>query len=317
MPKGKKIVVRSPLLKHTISMRAFLLGLLLFAVLFIFGRWYFVCEIRGNCGEKEEQVTLPERPKDLYLIDGRDTVGSGPYEQFLFSPNVITPDMNPSNQAFLDNVTDYLSAHPDRKIMLIGRFSTAEKTASSGFVENIGIARAAHFESLLENRGIDQKQIETGGLLSTDAEMKRPLLFKILPKEEAQDFEIPQYRFEDNTFSDANFEFNSHVLNPSAQLKVYADSVNFFLKENPDYVLTIIGHTDSVGTAEYNLNLAQRRADETKKYFEGRGIISTINTVSMGKTQYAAPNTKPDGTPDEAGMQKNRRVNFKLTTAEQ
>lgn len=298
-------------------MRAFLLGLILFALFLIFGRWYFVCETRGNCGEKEEEVLLPKRPKDLFLLDGLDTIGSGPYEQFHFSPNVITPDMNASNQVFLDNVTDYLTANPDRKIMLIGRFSPAEKNAKSGFFENIGIARAAHFESLLENRGVDQKQIETGGLLSTDAEMNRPLLFKILPKETITDFEIPQYRFEDNTFSDANFEFNSDKFVPGNQLLFYADSVKTFLGENPDYVLTIIGHTDSVGTAEYNLDLAQRRAEDARKYFEEMGIVGTINTVSMGKTQYVAPNTKPDGTPNEIGMQVNRRVNFKLATQEQ
>jgi len=298
-------------------MRAFLLGLIFFALFLIFGRWYFVCETRGNCGEKEEEVLLPERPKDLYLLDGRDTIGSGPFEQFLFSPNIIMPDMNASNQAFLDNVTDYLTANPDRKIMLIGRFLATEKNAPSGFFENIGIARAAHFESLLENRGIDQKQIETGGLFSTEAEMERPLLFKILPKETANDFDVPQYRFEDNTFTDASFESNSDKFIPGEQLNVYVDSVRVFLSENPDFILTIIGHTDSVGTAEYNLSLAQRRAESAKEYFEEAGITSTINTASMGKTQYAAPNTKPDGMPDEAGMQQNRRVNFKLTTAEQ
>ena len=37
----------------------------------------------------------------------------------------------------------------------------------------------------------------------------------------------------------------------------------------------------------------------------------------MGKTQYAAPNSNPDGSDNEAGRQKNRRVNFKLATQEQ
>ncbi len=293
-------------------MRAFLLGLCLFALLFIFGRWYFVCEIRGHCGEQEEQISLSERPKDLYLLDGKETI-CGPFQQFLFAPNSIMPDMNASNQAFLDKVVDFLEENPDRKIMLTGRFTESEKSVKSSFFENIGIARAAHFESLLENRGIDQKQIETSGLESSDEEMNSPLLFTILPKEASDTFDIPQYRFEDNTFSDSNFELNSDKFIPGFQLIAYADSVKSFLGENSDFLLTITGHTDSIGTAEHNMDLGMRRAENAKAYFEELGITTPINTVSMGKTQYAAPNSNPDGTDNEAGRQKNRRVNFKLS----
>ena len=297
-------------------MRAFLLGLCLFALFFIFGRWYFVCETRGHCGEQEQQISLSERPKDLYLLDGEKTI-YGPSQQFLFAPNMITPDMNASNQAFLDKVEDFLKENPDRKIMITGRFTESEKEANSGFFENIGIARAAHFETLLENRKIDQKQIETSGLLSSYAGMNMPLIFKILPKEAPETFDIPQYRFEDNTFSESNFKVGSDEFLPGTQLGTYADSVKLFLGENPDYVLTITGHTDSLGTEALNMNLGMRRAASAKQYFEELGITTPINTVSMGQTQYAAPNSNPDGTDNEAGRQKNRRVNFKLATQEQ
>ncbi len=297
-------------------MRAFLLGLCLFALFFIFGRWYFVCEIRGHCGEQEEQISLPERPKDLYLLDGQDTI-SGSYQQFLFAPNSILSDMNESNQAFMDKVVDFLKNNPDRKIMLTGRFSESEKSASSGFFENIGIARAAYFEKLLEKRGIDQKQIETSGLLSSDEEMDRPLLFTILPKEAQGAFDIPQYRFKDNTFSDSNFEWNSDKFIPGEQLMTYADSVKVFLGENSDFILTITGHTDSTGTADHNMDLGKRRAESAKASFENLGITATINTVSMGKTQYAAPNSNRDGTDNKQGRELNRRVNFKLSQQEQ
>ena len=300
-------------------MRAFLLGLCLFALFFIFGRWYFVCEVRGHCGEQEEQTSLPERPEDLFLLDGADTI-SGPYQQFLFAQNSVLPDMNASNQAYLESVVDFLKENPNRKIMLAGRFAESEKTANSGFFENIGIARAAHIETLLENRGIDQKQVETSGLLSADADMNSPLLFTILPEETSEvseTFDIPQYRFEDNTFSDSNFKVGSDEFLPGTQLVAYADSVKSFLSENPDFILTITGHTDSLGTEELNMDLGMRRAQSAKEYFEELGITTPINTVSMGKTQYAAPNSNPDGTDNEAGRQKNRRVNFKLATQEQ
>ena len=296
-------------------MRAFLLGLCLFALFFIFGRWYFVCETRGHCGEQEQQISLPdERPENLYLLDGKDTIGGGPFQQFLFAPNTTLPDMNASNQAFLQEVVDFLAANPERKIMLTGRFSESEKSANSGFFENIGIARAAYFETLLENRDIDQIQVETSGLLSSDADMDTPLLFTILPKEAPETFDIPQYRFEDNTFSESNFKVGSDEFLPRTQLVAYADSVKIFLEKNPNFILTITGHTDSLGTEALNMDLGMRRAVSAKGYFEELGITTPIKTVSMGKTQYAAPNSNPDGTDNEAGRQKNRRVNFKLAT---
>jgi OOP family OmpA-OmpF porin len=61
------------------------------------------------------------------------------------------------------------------------------------------------------------------------------------------------------------------------------------------------------------MNLGMRRAVAAKERFVKLGITSPINTVSMGETQYAAPNSNPDGTDNEAGRQKNRRVNFKLS----
>lgn len=298
-------------------MRAFLFGLFVYAIFFVFGRWFFVCETLGKCDNTEQQTSIPDREKSLYLYDA-DTLIAGPFNHFYFKKDSITPVLDASNETFLNELQDWLNQNPDRKVMITGVNTDTEKASwKSKIYEFPGIARAAFVENLLERKGIDQKRIETGYETVDSVTVRQPLLFKIMPRVSKTGYDIPQYRFEDNTFSDANFAFNSAQFTPGVQLAEYADSVKTFLDINPDYMLTIIGHTDSIGTEEYNMTLGLARANSAKEYFEELGITRSINTVSMGKTQYVAPNSNPDGSDNELGRQKNRRVNFKLLSKEQ
>lgn len=80
--------------------------------------------------------------------------------------------------------------------------------------------------------------------------------------------------------------------------------------------MTIIGHTDSIGSKEYNLDLGLRRAKNARQYFiDSLGVVAPIEVKSMGKSRPVAPNTLPDGSDNPEGRQKNRRVNFVLETA--
>ena len=87
-------------------------------------------------------------------------------------------------------------------------------------------------------------------------------------------------------------------------MKAALDDVASRVKASPgDEHLTIIGHTDSIGTEEYNLGLGQRRADATADYLIDQGIsASQITTKSMGESQPVADN----GTRE--GRAKNRRA---------
>ncbi len=301
-------------------MRAFLTGLILFGLFFIFGRWYFVCETRGNCDtEQPAEILPPPRDNTLYLTLDGDTL-AGPFDQFSYEKGKIKPTLNESNIAFMDALVNFMQDSTRQKVMIIGKYDSDESAMPSGYFENLGIARAAYLETLLEERGIDQKRIETSGVLASADEMKMPLAFKIRTPAVAEGettFDIPQYRFEDNTFSDANFAFGSAEFRPGFQLVTYADSVKQFLDINPDYLLTIVGHTDSIDTEEFNQKLGMERAESAKEYFTELGITAPINTVSMGEKQPVAPNTNPDGTDNEEGRQANRRVNFKLSPAEE
>ena len=88
--------------------------------------------------------------------------------------------------------------------------------------------------------------------------------------------------FESKLLKDIHFDFDKYDIRPvdEAVLKENAG----FLKNNPNIKVQIEGHCDERGTAEYNLALGERRANNTKKYLVFLGIPSDrISTISYGK----------------------------------
>ena len=105
---------------------------------------------------------------------------------------------------------------------------------------------------------------------------------------------------------DINFDFDSSIIRPDAReiLQVNAD----FLLKNRVSAIVVEGHCDERGTAEYNMALGQRRAQETKKYLVNLGIKeSTITTISYGEERPLDPES------NEEAWAKNRRAHFLIT----
>lgn len=75
-----------------------------------------------------------------------------------------------------------------------------------------------------------------------------------------------------------------------------------FVEENPGQIV-VEGHTDDRGSAAFNLQLSQRRADAVRRALEQRGIDATrITAIGQGEEQPIADNNT------NAGRKKNRRV---------
>ena len=81
------------------------------------------------------------------------------------------------------------------------------------------------------------------------------------------------------------------------------------LKKYPTWVITIEGHADERGTAEYNLALGERRALAARNYLVSLGIpADRLRTVSYGKEFPFDPGH------NEAAWAKNRRAQFVVTS---
>ncbi len=106
---------------------------------------------------------------------------------------------------------------------------------------------------------------------------------------------------------DAYFDYDRASLRPDALTALQADSTELrdILKDYPDYKLTIEGHCDERGSAEYNIALGDRRAQAAKDYLVQVGIPSAqLNVISYGKERPVCNDH------DEACWQRNRRVHI-------
>jgi peptidoglycan-associated lipoprotein len=102
------------------------------------------------------------------------------------------------------------------------------------------------------------------------------------------------------------FEYDSSQLDATGQRALDADAG--VLKANPRWMVTIEGHCDERGTAEYNLALGERRAVAARTYLVSLGISADrLRTVSYGKEFPFDPGH------DEAAWARNRRAHFVIT----
>lgn len=99
------------------------------------------------------------------------------------------------------------------------------------------------------------------------------------------------------------FDFDSSKVKEG--VKESLNTLGKALAENKDIKLKIDGHTDYIGTEQYNLNLSLKRANSIKNYLIGRGVsANNISIEGYGKQNPVANNST------EAGRAKNRRVEF-------
>lgn len=97
------------------------------------------------------------------------------------------------------------------------------------------------------------------------------------------------------------FASDSAAVSGVAQNDLYALAQN--LNDYPNSRVEVIGHTDNTGTADYNLDLSQRRAQSVAGILSAAGVSSArLATIGRGEDQPAATNQT------EAGKAANRRV---------
>jgi outer membrane protein OmpA-like peptidoglycan-associated protein len=115
-----------------------------------------------------------------------------------------------------------------------------------------------------------------------------------------------------NLAADVLFDFDKADLRPEAGPAL--EKVVAVLRAYPKAAVLIEGHTDGKGNDQYNQKLSDRRADSVRRWLAEHGIAAAMTARGWGKTRPVAPNTKPNGTDDPEGRQKNRRVEITVKT---
>ena len=102
------------------------------------------------------------------------------------------------------------------------------------------------------------------------------------------------------------FATDSAALNPKlrSDLFILSESLNKY----PKSIVTVTGHTDNTGSASYNRDLSQRRAESVASVLRSGGVSgSRVRTVGAGENQPIATNQT------SAGRAANRRVDITIT----
>ena len=112
--------------------------------------------------------------------------------------------------------------------------------------------------------------------------------------------------------SKAGVYFETNKYNISSNSKLALDKLVKIFNDNPQTNILVEGHTDDVGTDNYNMGLSQRRASAVTDYLKNAGIASTrITTKWYGESQPKEENTSNES------RALNRRVEFAITANDQ
>lgn len=154
----------------------------------------------------------------------------------------------------------------------------------------------------------DPGKIQTPGKFQHPANIQAPQGFKAIKTTSApcsQRFLIG---------ADTLFEFDKATLTPRAEETLSV--LGPMIQNVGAHPVTIEGHTDAVGTDDYNQQLSDRRAERVRNWLLEHRVVErkAVSTVGYGEKKPVAPNTKPDGKDNPAGRALNRRVEIVVDT---
>jgi len=101
--------------------------------------------------------------------------------------------------------------------------------------------------------------------------------------------------------SDVLFDFGQYSLKPGAREKLA--KISGILLAHPELMVQVEGHTDSIGSEEFNQTLSEHRAGAVRDFLVGEGVVrDSVTAKGFGKTKPVATNDTAEG------RQRNRRV---------
>jgi OOP family OmpA-OmpF porin len=146
-----------------------------------------------------------------------------------------------------------------------------------------------------ENQSLDLRKFKTDGVVThKDLSIEPIEVAKIEPSVKI-------------TLNNIWFDFDQSTLRPESfpELNRLVD----LLKEQPSIKVEVSGHTDNIGTEQYNAGLSRRRADKVSQYLIRKGVShDRITITSYGESRPVETNDT------EEGRRKNRRVEFTILT---
>jgi len=223
------------------------------------------------------------------------------------APQLILSTLDVDNKRFV-TLCDFFVAKGGEQYISIGRFSSPdsliilrrEKIPQSKF----GIEASAYY--LIDN--VDLLEIQD--TMECDCKYKNVQTDTIstIPAKNLQAIETDLINLKPGNsviLKNVNFEFNSYALLPDAD--TILNTLLTYLRDNPEIRILISGHTDDIGSEEYNLELSTNRAKAVYAWLIKNGIYpERLKFTGFGKSQPLFKET------EEKFRTLNRRVEVKM-----
>jgi outer membrane protein OmpA-like peptidoglycan-associated protein len=110
------------------------------------------------------------------------------------------------------------------------------------------------------------------------------------------------------SLADILFDFDKATLRRDVEFNLV--KIATILNQFAEMKVLVEGHTDNIGTEEYNLGLSKRRAQAVSEFLVSQGVVATrLSFEGYGESRPVADNAT------DAGRQKNRRVDLVIQDA--
>jgi OOP family OmpA-OmpF porin len=223
-----------------------------------------------------------------------------------YRPQVMLSTIAVDNKRFT-TLCAYFIAEGGERIVSVGRFCSPDKLdiirRNSIPQTQFGIERSAYY--LIENVDIHEIQ-DTSECLCNSNVVNYDTLRNTPNQDLVFETDISKLKPGNSVIlKDVNFEFNSFNLQQEAEKGL--NTLLNYLVTHPEISLQISGHTDDIGTEEYNLELSINRAKSVYNWLIAKGIESKrLKYIGFGKSAPLYDET------DDKYRALNRRVEVKI-----
>ncbi|MCF6307324.1 MAG: OmpA family protein [Flavobacteriaceae bacterium] len=192
-------------------------------------------------------------------------------------------------------INTYLIEHPNQEVHINSLYSPTESVSSP----NMGIRRGFEIEKQLIKTGVNKERIVIKPIIkdinfNNEGNYNSAINFSFkeldFKRVEETRNSIPDSRIVYPNFTDSGISVNN-------DLKILLSELIVYFSENPDSVITIVGHTDNIGNSNDNYNVGLKYARQVRWYLISKGDLkkSQLKAASKGESEPIESNYSKKG----------------------